>query len=56
MYRMLINYLRSYSVPVFKSFFKAYKDTTSGARPNNSGETGTKSLTQAIKNIQWMTL
>ncbi len=27
-YRFVFNYLKQYSIPVFKSFFKAYKDTT----------------------------
>lgn len=55
LYRMLITYLRSYSVPVFKSFFKAYKDTTGGARSSNSGETGTLPLMQAVASIPWTT-
>jgi hypothetical protein len=36
-YKFLFNYAKQYTVPVFKSFFKAYKDTTAGAKPNNSG-------------------
>lgn len=36
-YKFLFNYAKQYAVPVFKSFFKAYKDTTGGAKANSSG-------------------
>jgi len=36
-YRFIFNYLKGYSIPVFKSFFKAYKDTTAGAKTNTGG-------------------
>ena len=42
-YRFIFNYLKQHSIPVLKSFFKAYKDTTTtgtgagGAKNNNSG-------------------
>lgn len=40
-YRFIFNYLKQHSIPVLKSFFKAYKDTTAGgaggAKNNNSG-------------------
>ncbi len=37
-YKFIFNYLKQYSIPVFKSFFKAYKDTTAqGAKSNSSG-------------------
>lgn len=32
LFKFLAKYLSNYSIPVFKSFFKAYKDTTSGTR------------------------
>ena len=46
-YRFVFNYLKQHSIPVFKSFFKDYKDTTAKgaedaegaerAKKNNSG-------------------
>lgn len=37
-YKFIFNYLKQYSIPVFKSFFKAYKDTTAqGGKSNSSG-------------------
>jgi hypothetical protein len=36
-YKFLFNYARQHAVPVFKSFFKAYKDVTGNAKPNNAG-------------------
>ena len=36
-YRFIISYLKSHSIPVFKSFFKAYKDTTANARSQEAG-------------------
>lgn len=36
-YRFILNYLKGYSIPVFKSFFKAYKDTTAGGKKTSSG-------------------
>lgn len=36
-YRFIFNYLKSYSIPVFKSFFKAYKDTTAGQKTSSGG-------------------
>lgn len=38
LFRMMVGFLKSYSVPVFKSFFRAYKDTTAGAQ--NSQQSG----------------
>jgi len=35
-YKFLFNYARQHAVPVFKSFFKAYKDVTGNAKTNNS--------------------
>jgi hypothetical protein len=40
MYKFLFNYLKQYSIPVFKSFFKAYKDTTAGGSKNNNSGSG----------------
>lgn len=37
LFRMVVNYLRSYSIPVLKSFFKAYKDTTANPQGSQSG-------------------
>ncbi len=37
-YKFLFNYAKQHAFPVFKSFFKAYKDVTAnGAKNNNSG-------------------
>ena len=36
-YKFLFNYARQHAVPVFKSFFKAYKDVTGNAKTNNAG-------------------
>lgn len=36
-YKFLFNYAKQYAFPAMKSFFKAYKDVTAGAKPNNSG-------------------
>jgi hypothetical protein len=38
-YRFVFNYLKQYSIPVFKSFFKAYKDTTAKGS-KTTGESG----------------
>jgi len=40
-YKFLFNYARQYAFPVFKSFFKAYKDVTGGAKPNTTGGSST---------------
>ena len=39
-YKFIFNYLKQYSIPVFKSFFKAYKDTTAGGAKANNSEGG----------------
>lgn len=39
-YRFVFNYAKQYAIPVFRSFFKAYKDTTGGAKANTSGSNG----------------
>jgi hypothetical protein len=37
-YKFLLSYLKQHSVPILKSFFKAYKDTTTEPpKPNSSG-------------------
>ena len=36
-YKFLFNYAKQYTIPVFRSFFKAYKDVTGGAKANSSG-------------------
>lgn len=41
-YRFIFNYLKQYSIPVFKSFFKAYKDTTGQAKTSGNGSEGKK--------------
>ena len=41
-YRFVISYLKTHSIPVFKSFFKAYRDTTASAR--NQEDPGTSFL------------
>ena len=43
-YKFLFNYARQHAVPVFKSFFKAYKDVTGSAKTSNSsgGNSGQK--------------
>jgi len=37
-YKFFFNYAKQYAVPVFKSFFKAYKDTTAGKTNNSEGQ------------------
>jgi len=34
--RFIVGFLKSNSIPIFKSIIKAYKDTTSGSRTNHS--------------------
>ncbi len=43
-YKFLFNYAKQYAFPAMKSFFKAYKDVTGGAKTTNSngGSTGEK--------------
>jgi hypothetical protein len=37
-YRFFFNYAKQHAIPVFKSFFKAYKDVTANAKTaNNDG-------------------
>lgn len=36
-YHFILNYLKSSSIPVFKSFFNAYKHTTAGAKEEAGG-------------------
>jgi hypothetical protein len=39
-YKFLFNYAKQYAFPAMKSFFKAYKDVTAGAKANtSSGDT-----------------
>lgn len=35
MFRFFARIAQTYSIPVFKSFFKAYKDTTTGPRASS---------------------
>ena len=34
---IVVGFLKSYSIPVFKSFFRAYKDTTAGKQSTDGG-------------------
>ena len=37
-YGFFLNYAKQHAIPVFKSFFKAYKDVTANAKTaNNAG-------------------
>lgn len=47
-YKFFFNYAKQHAIPVFKSFFKAYKDVTSNAKTaggnsgGNKGQSGQK--------------
>ena len=47
-YKFLFNYAKQYAVPVFKSFFKAYKDTTGNPKANNAGAGGQSGQKQHV--------
>lgn len=52
--RFVANQLKNYSIPVFRSFFKAYKDTTSGPKPSqqsSSGQSSGKQIVTQARNI-----
>jgi hypothetical protein len=52
--RFVANQLKNYSIPVFRSFFKAYKDTTSGPKPSqqsSSGQSSGKQILTQARNI-----
>jgi hypothetical protein len=53
LFRMIAGFLKSYSIPVFKSVFRAYKDTTSGQQnTGNSSSSGKKHpMDEMFKNM-----